>query len=256
MHGGHPRDYQRDNITGTRTVLAAARSAGVGRFVLIGAAGCLVGGRPIIDADESWNLHEPRYSPYLATKTIADRDVRAANTAGFVTCVIRPGWVWGEGDPLLDAITAAARAGTMMLIDHGKHPIVTSHRDNAVQAILLALTHAAGGEAYYIFDDGAVTTREFLTALLDAKGLPAPTRSIPYPLARSVALAIEAARSLTRRPGEAPISRLMVEFNGRPFVVSDAKARSELGYRPAITRDEGLSRIRKRSNFTPNPTTQ
>jgi nucleoside-diphosphate-sugar epimerase len=100
--GGSPADFHRDNVLGTRTALAAARAAEVGRFVHIGAAGCLVGGpRPIVDADESWPLRQPGYSPYLSTKTIADHDVRAANVAGFTTCVVRPGWVWGDGDPVL-----------------------------------------------------------------------------------------------------------------------------------------------------------
>jgi nucleoside-diphosphate-sugar epimerase len=244
MHGGKPHEYHADNVAGTRTVLHAARAVGVGRFVHVGAAGCLVDGRrTIVDADESWPLCEPRFSAYLSSKTRADRDVLAANRSGFSTSVVRPGWVWGAGDPMLDQMAAAARDGKMVLIAGGRHPIVTSHRDNTVLGILAALAGARGGEAYYLFDDGTVPVGEFLTALLRTRGLPAPARSIPYRLARTLAAGMEAAHRLARRPGDPPILRLLVELNGRPFVVSDGKARAQLGYRPARSREDGLAQM-------------
>ncbi|GAA0442316.1 3-beta hydroxysteroid dehydrogenase [Acrocarpospora corrugata] len=245
MHGGRPADFHRDNVAGTRSLLAAARSAGVRRFVHLGAAGCLVGGRrPILDADESWPLRQPRYSPYLTTKTISDQEVRRANAPGFTTCVIRPGWVWGDGDPMFEQIAAAALDGKMVLIDGGRHPVVTSHRDNTIRGVLAALDHGAGGEAYYVFDDETSTIGEFLTALLRTRELPPPARGIPYPLARVAANTMEFIHRLLLRPGEPPITRLLVEFNGRPFVITDRKARTELGYRPVTTRAEGLARMR------------
>lgn len=258
VRAGAAPDFHRDNVAGTRVALAAARSAGVRRFVHVGAAGCLAGGRqPIIDADESWPLHQPRYSPYLTTKTISDGDVRAANTTGFTTSVVRPGWVWGDGDPVFEQMANAARDGKMVLIDSGRHAIVTSHRDNTVRGILAVLDRGAGGEAYYVFDDGTVTIGAFLTALLRARDLPAPTRSIPYALARATATTIEAAHRLLRRPGEPSISRLLVELNGRPFIVNDGKARTQLGYHPVVTRDDGLARMRTSNNpsgdVQPNP---
>jgi nucleoside-diphosphate-sugar epimerase len=245
LRGGRPADFHRDNVVGTRGLLTAARSAGVHRFVHLGAAGCLVGGRrPIINADESWPLHRPSYSPYLTTKTISDCDVRQADAPDFTTCVIRPGWVWGEGDPVFEQIAAAARVGQMVLIDGGRHPIVTSHRDNTIRGVLAALDRGAGGQAYYVFDDATIAIGEFLTALLRTRNLPAPTRRVPYPIARAVAGTMELTHRLLRRPGEPPITRLLVELNGRPFTVTDQKARAELGYRPVATREEGLARMR------------
>ncbi|TKK77311.1 NAD-dependent epimerase/dehydratase family protein [Herbidospora galbida] len=245
MRGGRPAAFHDDNVTGTRNLLAAARSAGTPRFVHVGAAGCLVGGRrPILGADESWTLHRPAYSPYLTTKTISDHDVRRANAPGLTTCVVRPGWVWGDGDPIFEQIVTAAREGKMVLIDGGRHPVVTSHRDNTVSGVLAALDHGQGGEGYYVFDEETTTIGEFLTALLSTRELPRPARSIPYPLARTVANTLEFAHRLLRRPGEPPITRMLVEFNGRPFDVSDRKARAELGYRPLTTRAAGLARMR------------
>jgi nucleoside-diphosphate-sugar epimerase len=161
LHGGGGHSaYTRDNVDGTRHALAAARRAGVRRLVYVGAAGSLMGGRPIIDADEGWPLRRPGYSPYFRSKAIADTEVRAANAPGFATCVVRPGLIWGgDGDPLLEAIAGATRAGKMMLVDGGRHRIVTSHIDNTVRGILLALEKGRPGEAYFVFDDGDIETR-------------------------------------------------------------------------------------------------
>ena len=243
--GGGYAAYERDNVAGTRNILAAARAAAAHRFVYVGAAGCVVGGKPVQGADESWPLHEPAYSPYFRTKTIADRAVRAANSPGFATCVVRPGLIWGgECDTFTQSIADATRAGKMVFIDGGRHPIVTSHIDNTVQGILLALEKGAGGEAYYVFDDGIVQNRDFLASLLQTRGLQAPERSIPFRPAWIMASLMEAAWTLLRRPGEAPITRDLVKLNGGPFVVSDRKARTELGYQPVTSREEGIATLK------------
>jgi nucleoside-diphosphate-sugar epimerase len=176
--GGSLADHRRDNVGGTDNVLAAAQAAGVDRFVLVGAAMCLLGGAVIEHADETWPLNEPTYSSYARTKTIADRAVLAANREGFTTSVLRPGWVWGSGDPQITSVVAAGRKGQLRLIDGGGHPIVTSHIDNTVRALELVLARGRGGQAYYAFDDGTITIRDFLTAILDAHGLPPPTKGI------------------------------------------------------------------------------
>ena len=240
--GGAYAAYVRANVTGTNTILAAARAAGAHRFVYVGAAGCLVGGEPVHGADESWPLQEPTYSPYFRTKTMADRAVRAANSAGFATCVVRPGLIWGgQGDTFTESIAEATRAGKMVFIDGGRHPIVTSHVDNTVHGIVLALEKGAGGEAYFVFDDGIVQSRDFLARLLQTRGLQAPARSIPFRPAWIMASLIETTWTLLRRPGEAPITRDLVKLNGGPFVVSDRKARTELGYEPVISREEAIA---------------
>jgi nucleoside-diphosphate-sugar epimerase len=251
QQGGSAADYHRDNLVGTQNMVSAAEAAGVRRFVLVGAAMCLLGGRPVDKADESWPLNEPRYSAYASTKTLADRAVRAANREKFTTCVVRPGWIWGPGDPQAASVAAAATSGRMRLIDGGRYPIVTSHVDNTVHAIHLALARGAGGEAYYVFDDGVVQLGEFIAGLLGARGLEAPTKSISRRTAWIAGSVMDAAWTVLRRPGAPPLSRLMVALNGGPFVVSDDKARVELGYEPVISRAEGMRRLREAESSIP-----
>jgi nucleoside-diphosphate-sugar epimerase len=233
------------NVTGTRNVLAAAAEARVRRLIYLGAAMSLLGSpRPIDGADESWPLQQPRCSGYATSKTRADQAVQAANSSQMATVVIRPGWVWGTADDQQAAsIVSAVRAGQMRLIGGGRQPIVATHIDNLIHAVGLAVAHGAGGRAYYVFDDGSVTTRDFLAGLLQAHGVALPAASVPGPLAAGLAWVLDVAWRVTARPGEPPVTRQIVALNRGPFLISDARARQELGYKPVITRAEGMERL-------------
>jgi hypothetical protein len=58
-----------------------------------------------------------------------------------------------------------------------------------------------------------------------------------------MAAVMDAVWRLTRRPEDPPITRLLVALNSGPFVVSDQRARDELGYRPARAREEGMASL-------------
>jgi nucleoside-diphosphate-sugar epimerase len=227
----------------TKMLAAEAR---VRRFIYLGAAMSLLGSpRPITGADESWPLQQPRCSGYAASKTRADQAVQAANGAQMATVVIRPGWVWGTADdPSTASFVRAVRAGRMRLIDGGRHRIVATHMDNLIHAVGLAIDHGAGGRGYYVFDDGSTTVRDFLAGLLQARGLALPEASVPGPVAAGLARALDTAWRITRRPGDPPLTRMIVELNRGPFLVSDTRAREELRYQPVVTRQQGMQRLR------------
>ncbi len=234
------------NVTGTQNMLTAAAEARVRRFIYLGAAMSLLGSpRAITGADETWPLQQPRCSGYAASKTRADQAVQAANSARMATVVIRPGWVWGTADdPSTASFVRAVRTGQMRLIDGGRHSIVATHMDNLIHAVGLAIDHGSGGRGYYVFDDGDTTVRDFLAALLQAHGLTLPEASIPGPVAAGLARALDVAWRITKRSGDPPITRMIVELNRRPFLISDARARQELRYQPVITRQQGIERLR------------
>jgi hypothetical protein len=170
------------------------------------------------------------------------------------TVVIRPGWVWGTADdPQTASFVQAVRAGQMRLIDGGRHRIVATHIDNLIHAISLAIDHGAGGRGYYVFDDGSTTIRDFLTGLLQAHGLTLPEATIPGPAAAGLARALDIAWRITRRQGDPPITRMIVELNRRPFLISDVRARQELRYQPITTRQQGIQRLRDAMRATVQP---
>jgi nucleoside-diphosphate-sugar epimerase len=231
----------RANVEGTIAMLAAARDAGVKRFLLLGAAASIAGSKKVHRADETWPLQELSYFPYAATKSIADRAVRDASASGFDAFVLRPGWIWGPGDLRIRGVLDAARAGKMMFIDGGAYPIVTSHIDNVCHAVALALDGAKGGEAYFVFDEDEIELREWMTRILATGDIAPPTRSIPYGVAWALATVLDLAGKILGR--SFPISRAFVRLTGQEFTVSSDKARRELGYAPVVSRAAGLAEL-------------
>jgi hypothetical protein len=239
-----PRDaWFKGNVLGTQAMLDAARAAGVRRFVHIGSEAALVHGQSLHGVDESYPLAPKSPYPYCATKAQAEQRVRAANAPPeFETIVLRPRFIWGPGDTtLLPAIEAMARAGRWVWIDHGRAVTSTTHIANLSRAIELALTQGRAGEAYFILDDGTRTLRTIIEGMAASRGLALPNASIPMRVADAAGFACELAWRALRLPGAPPLTRHAAMVMSRDCVLKGDKAKSELGYEPVITVDEGLA---------------
>lgn len=228
------------NVRGTRLVLKASRRAGVRRFVQIGAAAVIMG-RPaaILDATEDMPLMRPRFAPYIATKSIADKEVRAAAAAGFDTAIVRPPAIWGPASLLADGIKQSIDKGQFALIDGGRALISTCHAGNVAAGAIAALERARPGNAYFVADDDAVSFRAFVEGFVGAGALDR-IRSVPFWVAWQIGGLMQTAANLglLRDP---PLTRQLVRLIGKPFTVSTQKARRELAYRPPVSRAEGLA---------------
>jgi nucleoside-diphosphate-sugar epimerase len=241
---GEPEEFRRGNVDGTRNALEACSAAGVGRFVHCGTEAAILAGEPLINADETAPLRPDSPALYSATKAEAERLVRAASREGFETVVLRPRLVWGAGDTtLLPEMIAASEAGRFAWVGGGTHRTSTTHVDNTVEGLLLAAERGTPGEAYFVTDGEPVVFREFVSAMLRARGVEPPTRTVPTALAGAVARGGELAWRLLPLPGEPPLTRFAFWFASQECTLDDSKARRELGYSPVTSRDEGLAAL-------------
>lgn len=242
-----PKDaWFKSNVLGTQAVLDAAKGAGVARFIHIGTEAAIVHGQHIRGADESYPLAPNSPYPYCATKAQAEQRVRAANAPGFATIVLRPRFIWGPGDTtLLPTVEAMACAGKWTWVDHGKAVTSTTHIANLVHAIELALTHGTPGEAYFVLDDGDVTIREMIGGMAASRGLDLPDKSIPGWLADTLGGVSEGVWRTFGLKGEPPLTRHAAMVMSRDCTLTDAKARTEMGYAPVISRAEGLAALQQ-----------
>jgi dihydroflavonol-4-reductase len=214
----------RVNIEGTKTVLAAAARAGVGRIVHTSSAGTCgpVEGRPATEEDgpPAWELAVP----YKRTKLEAERLALAAGAV-----VVNPTTPIGEGDSRPTPTGAMVRgiaSGRFRgyLATTGLN--VVDVRDVAL-GHALALEHGRPGERYLL--GGVDMPRgEFFAAVAEAAGRRRPRLRVPYAAARAAA-ALGLANA-----DEVRLARL-------PMYFSSTKAEQELGYRrspiePAIAR--------------------
>lgn len=234
----------RFNVEGTRAVLTAARQAGVKRFIHIGTEAALLDGQHLRGVDETYPLAPNSPYPYSSTKAQAERIVRESNAPGFETLVLRPRFIWGPGDTtLLPTIEAMAKAGKFMWIDGGRARTSTTHIDNLTHTIDLALTKGRGGEAYFVLDDGVTTMREIISGMAAARGVFLPDKSVPSWLADAIGAVSEGAWRTFSLKGEPPLTRFSAMIMSRDAVLKDDKARAELGYRPVISREDGLKQL-------------
>ncbi len=247
--------FVRDNVTGTKNVLAATRAAGVRRFIYSGTVAAVIAGGPLRSVDETAPLRPDSRVPYAATKAMAELAVRDANDNGFTTVVVRPWYVWGAGDnKFLPAIVEAARSGRFAWIGGGEQLTDVVHVDNFIEGLLLAARKGRGGEAYFVTDGEPVVFREFVTALLHTQGLEAPNRSIPTWAASALAAAHETFRRAVPLPGLSAVIRLAYWVWSQECTIDISKARRELGYRPVKSRAEGLAELRAAAEDNDRPT--
>ena len=232
------------NVDGTAQLLDAAKQAGISRFIFMSTEAVLFEGHFLRDLDES--MPYPAHTPFLypETKAAAEKLVLAANAPGFRTISLRPRFVWGPGDnTILPVVKKAVKRGMYMWIDGGRAQTVTTHIDNVVHAVTLALTRGRGGESYFITDDGTTTVREFLTALLGTEGIRLPNLSIPGTMARALGWLNEGAWRLLRLRSEPPLTHFAAAMASSDCTIRIDKARAELGYSPIITREQGLTEL-------------
>lgn len=241
---GPRAEFMRVNVAGTENALAAARAAGVSRFVSIGTEAAFVDGGPLAQIDETRPLPTRWVGLYPETKALAERAVLAAATPDFVATVVRPRFIWGQGDTsLLPKITDAARTGKLRWIGGGRYPTSTCHVENVCEGAIAAAERGAPGQAYFLTDGEPVELRAFVSALIRSQGVEPPTATVPLWLARAAAWSTEAVWKLFGRRSAPPMTRSAVHLFGREVTVDDARARRELGYTAHKRLADGLAEL-------------
>ncbi len=238
-------EFQTATIDGTRNALEACSDAGVKRFVHVGTEAALVDGNALVNADETWPLKPDSRAYYPRSKARAEHLVVAANgDGGMETVVLRPRFVWGPGDTtLLPAIVDLIRSGKFSWVGGGGNLTSTAHVDNVVEGMVLAAAKGRGGEAYFVTDGDPLPFKEMITAMVATEGVTPGKRNVPAGVAKGAAAVAEGVWRALRLKGEPPITRLAVWNSALECTVSDAKARAELGYKPVISREDGLAAL-------------
>lgn len=230
------------NVIGTRHALAAAQRAGARRLVYVSSESATLVNADRVDEDETAPYPRRFLDPYSRSKALAEQEVLAAG--GLETVVVRPPWVWGEGDTsVFKAIALAIRGGSFWWVGDGSNRITTCHASNLAQGLILAAgSPRAPGRIYHLADEVRPTMGQFIAGLCAASGLPLPRRRVPYALAYALAAACDRLRAVGVT---APmmISRPYVIHQGRTWTFSDRRARQELGYEPAVSLEEGFARL-------------
>lgn len=243
---GRQQDFYRDNVLATRHLIDACLRTGVERLVYTSSPSVVIGRQPIRGADESLDYPRRFMSPYQSSKAAAEQWVQAANSSrGLTTTVLRPHAIWGRGDPqLAPRLIHAARRGRLAIIGKGDNRISMVHLRDAAQAHVLAGDAAiAAGKTYFINDPAPVSFWSWVARVLDANGMAAPTRRVPFPLAYGLGAALEWAYRLGRRDGEPPLTRYSAVLLGLDHYFDVGRAQRELGFTSKVSVEDGLQAL-------------
>jgi nucleoside-diphosphate-sugar epimerase len=183
---------------------------------------------------------------YTESKLAGEEIVRSANgLRGLATTVVRPGAIWGPGDPnVVPRIVRLLRRGAMPYIDGGRNLLGLSYVDNLVLGIVLAAETAdAAGQLYHVTDGEEITAHEAIDAIADALGVDRPRVSLPRWAVLGAAAFVEGAAWALRLRRPPPLTRYGVRFVSCHARYDTGKARRELGYEPVVGFREGVGRL-------------
>jgi len=234
------------NVDGTENVINASKRAGVSRMVHVSSTSAVFDGfTPHVMADETLPYPKKFLSPYSSSKCVSERLVLAANSKEFETTVVRPHLIWGPRDAtFLARFLPHARKGRILYIGGGKTLTDTTYVANLVEGMMLAAHSAkAPGNAYFITNGEQVRYGDFMDRFLDLFKLPPSKGSIPTPVARAAAFAIEGVWKTLNLKSEPVLARYSLAELIREHTYSIDKANRDLGYEPLVSTDEGYGRM-------------
>ena len=239
-------DYARANVEGTRAVVDACLTRGVGRLVHVSSPSVAHSGRSLVGAGAGPADPAAARGHYARSKAVAEQCALSADSAALAVLAVRPHLVWGPGDTQLVArIVARARAGRLPVLGTGAALIDTTYVDNA-SAALVAAVDACGpahGEPLVVTNGEPRPVLEVLTRLCLAAGVPAPGHRVPAWLARTAGTAVDAGWALAGRQDEPPITRFLAEQLTTAHWFDQRRTRELLGWRPEVDLDTGFGRL-------------
>lgn len=235
------------NVGGTETVLRVAKEAGVKRLVHTGsivASFCV----DAAGSDESAPYSLSR-DLYTSTKIAGERAVLDANgESGLLTCVIRPGGIYGPGERFTYGrlVRALKKGIPLVVFGDGSARLDYVYIDNLVDAQLRAAERLVDGspvcgQAYFLSDDTPINAGQFSIELAKNMGLDVPLVRVP----NAVALALGALWERLYQVFGAPkplFTVANVKLCDVDHYFSIGKAKRDLGYTPLVSTEEGLRR--------------
>jgi len=235
-----PREMFRSNVDGTRSLLEAARDAGVERFVYTSTVGCIgvpaaAGGdeNALGDEDAPVGL-EQMAGPYKRSKFLAERVALEFAGRGFPVVIVNPTAPVGDRDfkptPTGRIVVDFVRGKMPAYLDTGLN--VVDVRDVA-QGHLAACERGRVGERYILGAEN-LTLQQIFGALGEIAGRPAPKIRIPYAVAYAAGAISTAWAGITGREPRAPLDG--VRMARKKMWVRHDKAARELGYAPGPAR--------------------
>lgn len=230
-----PADLYRVNVEGTRNVLAAARHAGVARFVFTSSIAAM-GNPPAgqrLDETSTFAMRPARFR-YGHSKHLAEIEVQRAVTAGLPAVIVNPGIVIGARDLNLGAGSLILEAG------RGRLRVAPPGGATFVAVTDVVRTHLAAAEVgrigeRYIVPGTDLRYRDAFRVICDVVGLARPPRVLPRWTRPILTAGLAGARAVAGR--RVPIDTTQLRLSFATIYADGGKATDELSVTATPLRD-------------------
>ena len=247
---GKYEEFYRPNVLGTKNVLAACLKQDVSRLIYTSSPSVVFDGSNMAGADESLSYPESYLADYPKTKAMAERETRKHASEIGVVC-LRPHLIWGPRDNhLVPRILARGKAGRLARVGDGENIVDATFIDNAADAHVLAEEQLArnpglSGNVYFISQGEPLRLWDLVNAILKAGGIPPVKRSISPRAAFLAGAFFETFFKTFRISKEPPMTRFVAEELAKSHWFKIDAAKTDLGYKPKISTDQGLELLEK-----------
>jgi dihydroflavonol-4-reductase len=232
-------DFRGVNVDATRGLVAAAARHAVRRVVHASSVG-VYGHVEDPPADEDAPRHPG--NAYERSKAAGeDAALAAGREYGQDVVVLRPAWVYGPGCPRTAKLARAIGSGRFLYVGSGanlRHPVYVGDVVDAF-ARASAAPASVAGHAYIVAGPRAMPLREMVEGFARALDVPAPSRSLPRPLAMGLGLGLEVAFGAVGR--QPPFSRRSIVFFENDNAFDTSAAARDLDFTAGTDLADGLA---------------
>ena len=243
---GKYSDFYETNTIGTKNIIELAYKKNC-PLIHISTPSVYFNFRDRLNILENDTLPKQFASFYTRTKKLAeDLVINASNRLKFV--ILRPRGIFGAYDTgFIPRVLRMASKGYFPLLNNGEVIVDITYVENVVEAIMLALDNVekVSGQIFNITNNQPLKVRNILDILFDALKLKVRLIKTPYPLLKSLAVAMELISGSTNYVFEPPITSYTLGLLKYSQTLNIHKAQTLLNFKPSVSIEEGINRFTK-----------
>lgn len=223
------REIYDSNVGGTKNLIEASQRAAVDQFIYTSTVATIAVDRSEMPNERTESRLEEMIGHYKRSKWLAEREVLDAAKSGFPAIVAMPTTPVGPGDwkptPTGKIVLDFLNGNMPGYVETGLNFVAV---EDCAAGHLLVAEKGKVGERYLLGSEN-LSLKQFLDALSQLTGLPAPKLRIPHGLALGVAYAETAFSRLLGRAPQIPVEG--VKIARHLMFVDCSRASRELGFR-------------------------
>ena len=239
---GPYEDFYHANVLGTLNVLKACTSQGVKRLVFISSPSIYTEKKHCLNIKEEDVDRANHLTSYIQTKLMAEKVIGQWSQGDFEKVIIRPRGLFGIGDTsVIPRLMRANEKRGLPLFNDGLNLVDVTCVENVAHSIYLAVrVKGIDGGIYNITNGQAMTFKSIMEKFLasineEAKFIPVKFGQLYWLVA--VMETLYKCLSIKQEPVFTKYTLMTLGFSQ---TLNIDKARTELGYEPIMTIEEGI----------------